>query len=544
MATSNEPPVMYEQIDLAWWVRSLIHGKWIVLASVALCVVVGAAMVLVVLPPKYSTSILVTLPPVSAYEGLGLSDSQYHEFALSDAVLNHVRDNLAFDGTVSSLRDMYDTALAEGSRTLAVDVASRDAAVVTALGSGWLDAYKQQLNMNIQAQFAELQRPLSEREDALSAQLEASEQQWVEFQKTDNAAALQAQIENLDLSLATNRQMVHILGSSAIPINEATLREERNRLGRLLSNAGMTLRSSSDDISDLKNYINQEMAAATGRTNLLEDQFSQLKSDIVDAETTLRELTITLIPNDTTRLETLSERLPDIPETIEGQIPLYTDNTGKIINSEVQVINPIFFDLSKQLEDTRTNLDIQRLEAQTLVSQISSMSMQLTRTGEQLALSQQRLANLEDMVLIAGDIDTLERTLVGQRAELDFLKSAILTEETETLALRGNVASIISERDTLLRDLEALRADYVAANEETRTLLSVVPQLNRLSAISVIRRPSQPIAPSLLRTVLLLVGSAAGGVVLGGIVALFRNLYTGEQVTAPAAGGAMATGGG
>ncbi len=87
MTTQQPDQTWDEGVDLRAAIDALFRRRWLILALVILAIGVAGVLSYMVLPPTYKSSVVVTLPAAGGTDRLGLTPSEYKEFAASNPVL-------------------------------------------------------------------------------------------------------------------------------------------------------------------------------------------------------------------------------------------------------------------------------------------------------------------------------------------------------------------------------------------------------------------------------------------------------------------------
>ena len=281
--------------------------------------VVGVVSYLV-LPPRYESSVVISLPVADDESGLGMSPRAYKEFALSSPVMATIDRDIGPFPISDQLRNRYDLQLSPDARLLAVTASAQSAEEAFNLSSGWVDAFYKSTLALIKGQIADQKANSEQAVEGLVAQLTQAEDELATFDRENSISLKEARLSGLEAELVGG-----ILSGSgedrtgaetrlcqltlySIPTDEArlafltdALTKEPETLDGVNSN-GVTilnpvyLQLSRDSVETRTRLVTnrREVESLGERIISLQDEIEQLRTNIVTSETQRKRLDRTI----------------------------------------------------------------------------------------------------------------------------------------------------------------------------------------------------------------------------------------------------------
>ena len=523
----------YDQIDLTWWLSALARGKWIVLAFIAAAV--AAALAFDLLYSTHHASGVVRLPPPDDSAVLWFSLEEYLRFASSDAVMEDVKLTSEYRPGLPSLREKFDFSLDSASRSLFITTSDRDRELAVQLANDWTDAFIHNVRLETQRQFNLLTTQASETLDSLQEERAKAQANLDDFDLTSDARAQVAALTDLEESQGENRSRLRTLTQVNIPGNESRLASLMEILDpALLQETGVTAPPPASDASEMVEAISLALKNISLQNRTAESRLVGLETEQLDQEKRRRELEAA-IPDNQARLDSLASRLGDVSETLAAPLPTQLDPaTGQATSAVQPVVNPVYYNLSQQIENTRTDLDVGRKQLETLQSSITANEASIGRVRDSLIDGQLKFDRINELLKTAQEATQIEADLADWRAEVEHLNVNIALLESQWQAVKRSNLDIEAARDELQGRHDGVEEELKAAQAEVIRLDELATRTESADSARVLNRPSNTDGSGLWWLGGGIVLSGIVGLVLGGAAVFLWELYRGGDRVAPA----------
>ena len=223
MSIQQPPPEWDDRIDLRKWIDAVFHYKWLILTCALVAAVAATIFGYVIQTPIFEATGGATLPSADGTNGLGLTLRGYQEFATSTPVMDSVAQKLSLETNAGQLRARYSLQLEEDERFITITASAETAEEAFLLASSWIEAYDEQLQAQIQSQFASLKEKASRNMELLGPEVELAEDALTRYNLENPVpvALLEAHIAELGAELSSSEARHSELTSSIIPAQEA-----------------------------------------------------------------------------------------------------------------------------------------------------------------------------------------------------------------------------------------------------------------------------------------------------------------------------------
>ena len=521
--TSSPPPAMYDQIDLTWWITIVARRMRLVLAIAAAAVAAGLALSLMVFSPTLQSSAVVQLPSPSGAVNVDMSIPEYEQIATSDEVMQEASRLAGYQSDLQTLRRSFEFTTERESRSLSATVSSEDAEFISRLANQWVNAYGQRVEAKIEGRFSELMSQRKATVDMISSQQVESLDALAQLERENLIPVMQSEIDNIISRLDVSWYQRQLLTQPFISSNRTRLVALRRDLESKL--AAAALDTSGISLSDASAMT--EAISVAGRTSFLQNRVTQaeidaLTADLLDSEERRRTLSEAVRSNQA-RLDWLEARLPELPATIERPDPSST--SGQKDGSATADINPIYYHVSQQIEDTRSLLAADRIALETVTARIEADRASLEGLKGDLIAGQIRSNSLYDLLTLAHEIEATEVDLLVLENTARDLDANIYGLENELRELQGRYADVMSLRRQLEHSIQLIEDRLDMAEKDLYSLIRLSSDIQAFATVTVSVRPGVPTSPGPQSMVGNLLLSGVAGLMLGVIVAIVLELY-------------------
>lgn len=514
---SSNSPSSYDEIHLQWWVGMLIRGRWIILACVVAAMVTAALVRFLVLAPSYQTSAVLVLPPVDSESGIGMSPSVQLQFAASDAVMQDVRQTLAVPSSIPELRKRYDFQLDDRDRILAVTVSDADPGHALRLAEVWTEAYARQLQADIQRQFTLREDIAAQKASALLHQRNEVLQEKGEFEAADTSSVLKAQLDRLESDLSKDRIRVRNVHQKYIPRDTRKLAAWQVQLDQLLQTAELVDASPADGAAAIAAHACAVHRRLGYENQVLEVQFfmSEMEQEPRSSQGQLRTLVWeSILDSDIKPAFCQASLSPVLEQASLSPVPATDDDTSRGI----------------QLSATdsfshRIQLEVYWPEEASGETRIPILPGERERLGREMAIRQQKLDQLRQLIALADTMAKTEEDIVNWRIEAEYLTGTFPAALRDIEELKRNIRDAQNMWDQLEQQSASLEHEYSTAVLALRALRGIEPDLTALGTPMITIRPGLPAPHSPVRDVRNIGLAGFLGMVLGIAIVAFLEFF-------------------
>ena len=208
-------------IDLRFYVDVLSRFKWLIAGVTAAAIAVAAFLSYVVLSPSYESSVVVALPAAGGEAGLGMTPLGYEEFAVSDAVLGAVRQNLGFDQNPGQLPGSYDVQLRQDGGLLLITASAGTAEESFQLANQWVSGFNEKVLTLLEGQLGRQQAALNQALAELLGELENAKETLATMDQETSLSLMGSRLSRMEQELVRDEGRLHELTTNLIPTDDA-----------------------------------------------------------------------------------------------------------------------------------------------------------------------------------------------------------------------------------------------------------------------------------------------------------------------------------
>ena len=507
---------MGDSIDLRKWSYALITYKFLILGLVVVAVRAATVISYLVQASRFESTAGAVLPPAKPEGGVGLSFRGYQELAASTAVIERMRLKLGLASAPGLVRNQLQASTDKEQGYISMTTSGKTAEEAFSLANQWLESYGEQVRDDIQLRLSSQKEEATPKVGSLPVELAAAQDALSGFDLENPLGVRKGRLSAMEQELANNEtRLLRLWWSDAgvDPAVDAYLRAVMSDTPGALGGGGTPGAVSLADFgSPASNEANNPVSSSPVYIELSQSlvgaRLSTLERELVQSEGRLRLLIWSSIPADEHRMIALEEALNNESSIIplpKGS-PLGEGEKVKVPSAGTP--NPVYLQLSKDLEDATFSLSTTRSEADALERRIANLNGEVEIHRKQLAVGQ------------AADelqIET-ERVAEALASNINFLRQ-------ETDAIRRQLEVDQQVRQELENEVQELQALYEPAISELDRLLELeaqLPKISSLSAISEPAMPTSPVSPQRARNIML---AGALGLMLGVFAALFLEFY-------------------
>ena len=336
MITQHPSQTGDDEGDFRLHIDVLVRQKWLILALVVVSVVIAGIFSYIILPSTYESTVVVSLPPASGTDGLGMTGKGYREFAISDAVEIALRQKFGPNPTSDPLPGRYDARLDQNAKLLTVTATARTSDEVSQLAKLWVEAFRQQTQAFIQQQLDIQKASAQLAVENLLTNLNNAEDALDQFDRGTPISLMEARLSTLEEEMVGGERLVGIearlreLTRSSIPTDEA-------RLAFLEGALGME----PEALAGSPGIVGiPELGSGAGVTAtdiiILNPVYLQLSQDLAETRTRL-------VTNQK-ELELLDDRIASLQDDIDQlrEMVISSKSERNRLNREVQEANALY----------------------------------------------------------------------------------------------------------------------------------------------------------------------------------------------------------
>ena len=490
----------------------------------------------VIQTPTFEATGGATLPSADGTNGLGLTLRGYQEFATSTLVMDSVGQKLGRETNAGELRALYAVQLQKDERFISISASAETAEEAFLLASRWIEAYDEQLQAQIQSQFAFQNETASREKEFLGPALELAKGALNKFDLENPITAMEARLLSLGDELTNSETRRSELTLTLIPVQETRLASQESVLYGEAGTIGGG--GSSFVVSPTINSADEVEPANATKTNpaylelsqrLMTARLAPLEKELVTSEGRLRKLTWSLIPIGEAKLASLQDTLKAEPKTLRvsptpEHLPRVSPRDERLTDNNT-VPNPLYLQLIEEIETARGSLEVIQKEAEILVERIAHLESEVEQLREELVTAQEYSTKLNEKLEASRERDQLIGTLAASQKEAVSLTTAVSNLREETRELREDLGEAKTSRDNLDREVTRIREAYEPALAESVRLQEMEHRLGILASLSTIREPSIPTNPVATQRTRNIILAGVLGVMLGVFVAIFLQYY-------------------